>query len=146
CWISSQKHPNNIYRHFVAIIRVIYPPLDYISSNGVFLVIYQMKIRLKPYKQYPDIPQNLRSIPSNISVEYTWGTVQLPMYLATDDPYVWELETTPYREKGYVFKGNPLHSMRAQTYRRFTDTATVDLISDVWMLSECDHIVCTLSS
>ncbi|CAG2166135.1 unnamed protein product [Oppiella nova] len=51
CWISSQKHPNNIYWHFVAIIRVIYPPLDYISSNGVFLVIYQMKIRLKPYKQ-----------------------------------------------------------------------------------------------
>ncbi|XP_054165843.1 alpha-(1,6)-fucosyltransferase-like [Oppia nitens] len=73
--------------------------------------------------------------------------VQRVVYLTTDDPNVWINEIKSYIQKGYVFKGSFNHTIIANNITKRTDIMpTLDLLLDVFILSECDYIVCTMSS
>ena len=70
------------------------------------------------------------------------------IYLATDEITVWKEEVLPWLEKGYQFIGNPDHTKTAavQWELREREDSIRGLLSDVFMLSECDFIVCGMSS
>ena len=74
-------------------------------------------------------------------------SVERVVYLATDEPNVWTHEIKPYIKRGYIFKGDINFAKRAQnyTFRTGIDTNR-DLMIDLLLLSECDYIVCTLTS
>ena len=69
------------------------------------------------------------------------------IYLATDEINVWEKEVVPWVAKGYQFIGNTSHTISAaiRFYRNSNESINA-LMIDLFMLSECDLIVCTLSS
>ena len=69
------------------------------------------------------------------------------VYLATDEINVWTNEVKPWIKKGYKFLGDSNHSNTARdVMSRFGVDSTRDSVTDLLMLSECDFIVCGLSS
>ena len=69
------------------------------------------------------------------------------IYLATDEINVWNNEVKPWLEKGYQFLGDSKHANTARdVMSRFGEDSTRDLLTDLFMLSESDFIVCGISS
>ena len=52
----------------------------------------------------------------------------------------------PWLEKGYQFLGNKSHSKTAVPNKRGNEDSVRNLLLDIFMLSECDFIVCGISS
>ncbi|XP_054165845.1 alpha-(1,6)-fucosyltransferase-like [Oppia nitens] len=74
-------------------------------------------------------------------------TVQRVVYLATDEPRVWNNEIEPYIKMGYIFIGNKTIAKKAKSRKtRQEFDSTRDLLIEINTLSKCDYIVCTLSS
>lgn len=66
--------------------------------------------------------------------------------MATDDPAIWTKETPAYEDKGYTFIGDSDIAQSAGIGTRYSVDSLRNVILDVEMLSECDHLVCTFSS
>ena len=72
--------------------------------------------------------------------------VKRRVFLSTDEMNVWKNEIIPYQGKGYQFIGDINHSKTASIKTRNMNDSNEDLLIDLFMLSECDFIVCTFSS
>ncbi|XP_054166656.1 alpha-(1,6)-fucosyltransferase-like [Oppia nitens] len=72
--------------------------------------------------------------------------VERLVYLATDEPEVWKKEIMPYKESGYVFKGDVRLSETADPSQRHEFESLHNVVVDILLLSQCDFIVCTFSS
>jgi glycoprotein 6-alpha-L-fucosyltransferase len=72
--------------------------------------------------------------------------IERVVYLATDDPGIWTKETPAYEEKGYTFIGDSDIAQTAGIGTRYSVDSLRNVILDIIMLSECDHLVCTFSS
>jgi len=68
------------------------------------------------------------------------------VYLATDDLSLWKNDVKKYEEMGYVFIGDSNIAQTAGLSNRYSMNSLKNIILDVIMLSECDHLVCTFSS
>ncbi|CAK8681880.1 unnamed protein product [Clavelina lepadiformis] len=67
------------------------------------------------------------------------------VYLATDDPMVWKEAKRYY--PSYKFLGSVERSKRAKNLRtRDTRKGLIDIIADIYSLSQSNYIVCTLTS
>ena len=72
-------------------------------------------------------------------------SVDRRVYLATDDPSVWEECHQNYPQ--YTFIGNRKATVTASNRNtRYNINAFWDLITDIYLLSETDYLVCTFSS
>lgn len=67
------------------------------------------------------------------------------VYLATDDPSVWRECRQEY--PNYEFVGNQKASLSASKINtRYKSSSLMDLLIDIYLLSETDYLVCTMSS
>ena len=67
------------------------------------------------------------------------------IYLATDDPSVWRECRDNY--PNYKFIGNQRASVLASKLKtRYNTNSLMDLLIDIYLLSETDYLVCTMSS
>ena len=66
------------------------------------------------------------------------------VYLASDEPKVFEEARSKY--KGYRFVFDERNAQTAQLNQRYTPDSAQGVILDIYMLSECDYLVCTFSS
>ncbi|KAI1301497.1 Aryl hydrocarbon receptor nuclear translocator -like protein [Halotydeus destructor] len=72
--------------------------------------------------------------------------VERIVYLATDDPGIWTKETPDYENKGYTFIGDADIAQTAGIGTRYSVDSLRNVILDIELLSETDHLVCTFSS
>ena len=68
------------------------------------------------------------------------------VYLATDDPGIWTKEVPEWEEKGFSFLGDAEVANSAGIGTRYAAESLRNVILDIWLLSECNHLVCTFSS
>ncbi|KAJ6217084.1 hypothetical protein RDWZM_008241 [Blomia tropicalis] len=76
----------------------------------------------------------------------TTNSIVRRVYLATDDESVWRDEVPTYVAQGYHFYGNPKFAFEAAPENRYNPSSVESIAIDLYMLSLCDHLVCTLSS
>jgi len=81
------------------------------------------------------------------------NTSERLVYLATDEPNVWLNEIKPYIGKGFIFKGDMNATIKSYNKNpgmmfvaRYSASSIRNIITQILILSECDYIVCTLSS
>ena len=74
------------------------------------------------------------------------GEVDKVIYLATDDPGIWTKEVPQFEEQGYSFLGDAEVANSAGIGTRYGLDSLRNVILDIWLLSETDHLVCTFSS
>ncbi|RWS16742.1 hypothetical protein B4U79_03486 [Dinothrombium tinctorium] len=72
--------------------------------------------------------------------------VERLVYLATDEPSIWTKEVKKYQNLGYKFIGDSGIAKTASLGNRYNFDSLKNIILDIWLLSECDHLVCTFSS
>ena len=78
-------------------------------------------------------------------IELLNDTFERKVYLATDDPIVWKECTEKY--PNYRFIGQQKASFYASKLKtRYNTNSFLHLIIDIYLLSETDYIVCTMSS
>ena len=68
------------------------------------------------------------------------------VYLATDDPGIWTKELPAWEEKGFSFLGDAEVANSAGIGTRYAVDSLRNVILDIWLLSQCDYLVCTFSS
>lgn len=68
------------------------------------------------------------------------------VYLATDDPGIWTKEVPEWEERGFSFLGDAEVANSAGIGTRYAADSLRNVILDIWLLSQCDHLVCTFSS
>ncbi|KAL3984685.1 Variant SH3 domain family protein [Acanthocheilonema viteae] len=74
----------------------------------------------------------------------TQSSVKRRIYIATDDPEVFNEVTMKY--PNYEIYGDPKISNTAQLHARYTAESLIGIVIDIELLSRCVHIVCTFSS
>ncbi|RWS22711.1 hypothetical protein B4U80_00085 [Leptotrombidium deliense] len=72
--------------------------------------------------------------------------VERNVYLATDEPSIWNSEVKQYEKQGYNFIGDSNIAKTASLSNRYSFDSLKNIILDIWLLSESDHLVCTFSS
>lgn len=110
---------------------------DKIGSEAAFhsldeyMKIVQEYFRLEELKRKPTDDGNHRA---NKNV-----------YLASDDPSIFEEATSKY-SKDYNFIYEKKNAQTAQLSQRYSPDSAQGVILDIFLLSQCDYLVCTFSS
>ncbi|VDK86038.1 unnamed protein product [Litomosoides sigmodontis] len=74
----------------------------------------------------------------------TRSSIKRRIYIATDDPEVFDEVTTKY--PNYEVYGDPKISNMAQVHSRYSIESLVGIVTDIELLSRCVYLVCTFSS
>uniref|UniRef100_A0A8R1TWA8 SH3 domain-containing protein n=1 Tax=Onchocerca volvulus TaxID=6282 RepID=A0A8R1TWA8_ONCVO len=74
----------------------------------------------------------------------TQSSVKRRIYIATDDPEIFDEVTMKY--PNYEIYGDPKISNLAQIHSRYTTGSLIGIVIDIELLSRCIYLVCTFSS
>jgi glycoprotein 6-alpha-L-fucosyltransferase len=103
---------------------------DKIGTEGSFHNISEYMIHVEDYYN---------------KIELLEDSVERKVYLATDDPNVWKECINNY--PNYKFIGNEKAAIFASKLKtRYNFDSFMQLVIDIYLLSETDFIVCTMSS
>lgn len=110
---------------------------DKVGSEAAFHSLSEYMLLVQTY--YQDLEaENLRTGKKDV--------VEKLVYLATDDPGIWTKEVPAWEQKGFAFLGDAEVANSAGIGTRYGIDSLRNVILDIWLLSQCDHLVCTFSS
>lgn len=111
---------------------------DKVGSEASFHPLSEYMVHVNDFYD----KQNVERLRSNSAADQPEKLV----YLATDDPGIWTKETQTFEDKGFQFLGDSDVANSAGIGTRYGVDSLRNVILDIWLLSECNHLVCTFSS
>ncbi|CAH8524641.1 unnamed protein product [Schistosoma margrebowiei] len=127
---------------------------DKINTEASFHSLEEYMTEVESYFQFIDAKRQMMSrteewkndikSPFRHNVYHQLKPVQRRVYIATDDPSVFDEAKSKY--PSYIFYGNRERANSASLFTRKNEDSIMGVVTDVFALSKTNYLVCTFSS